>query len=78
MLDFEDCVGFAEQRLQDELSDIVDRLAERRAAFVRAVMGVTVDDRLHVVEAVDRLAQPLRAEILKDRRRLALDRALDR
>src|SRR3982751_2509745 len=38
-------------------------------------MGVAVDDRLHMIEAIDRLAQPLRAEILEDRWRLAFEGA---
>src|SRR4051794_40100645 len=41
-------------------------------------MRVTVDYRLYVIEAVDRVAEPLRAEILEDLLRLALDGTGDR
>src|SRR6478736_8528311 len=42
------------------------------------MMRVAVDDGFDVVEAIDWVAQPLRAEILEDRLGLALDRPLDR
>src|SRR5690242_16172049 len=76
--DLQDYVGLTKFRLQDELGDIVDRCAAGRSPFVSAVVGVSVDDRFHVVEAVDRFAQALRAEILEDRWRFALDRSFDR
>jgi len=38
------------------LRNIVDRFAERSFAFIGSVMGVAVDDRLDMIEAVDGLA----------------------
>src|SRR3954467_14502009 len=76
--DFEQGVGPPEPRLHDELSDVVDGLAERSSPFVRAVVGVTVNDRLHMLEAVDRLGEPLRAEILENLCRLAFQRIRNR
>src|SRR5688572_12989132 len=77
-LDLEQGVGAPELLADDELRAIVDRDAGARAAFVGAVMGVAVDDRSDIVEAVDRVRQPLRAEILVDLDRLALERVDDR
>ena len=57
-LDFEQGVGPPEQRLQYELGDIVDG-RPRGVGLVGAVVRVTVDDRLHMIEAVDRLGQAL-------------------
>src|SRR6185369_1807444 len=71
-LDFEKRVRAAELRLEHELRAIVDGLPERGAAFVSAMVRVTVDDGLYMVEAVDRLGQALRAEVLEDLVRLAL------
>ena len=55
-LDFEDRILFAQEGLQHELRNIVDRLTERCPTFVRAVMGVTVNDRLYMIEAVNGFA----------------------
>src|SRR3954447_24627434 len=77
LLDFNHGILLAEERLQDKLGHIVDRFAEGCPALIGAVMSVAVEDRLHMVEAVDRFAQTLRSQILKDRRRLALERLGD-
>src|SRR4051812_4480134 len=42
------------------------------------MMSMAVDDRLHMLEAVDRLGQALRAEILEDLGRFADQRIGDR
>ena len=77
-LDLQHRILLAEQWQQHELRDIVDGFAERRASFKGAVMCVAVDDGLHVVEAVDWLAQALGTQILMDGRRLSFDCAEDR
>ena len=76
ILDGNDRILLAPQRLQHELRDIVHRLSERRAAFVGAVVRMAVHHGFDMVAAVDRLAQPLRPELLENLRRLALDRVL--
>ncbi len=73
-LDFKHGVRSAEQRLQDELGNVVDRDPARGAALIFAVVRMTVDDRLHMIEAIDRVRQASRAEILIDRGWLALQR----
>ena len=50
---------------------IVYRGAAQRPAFIGAVMGVAVDDGGDIVEAVERVRKPGRAEILDDLDRLA-------
>src|SRR3954454_23032421 len=77
-LDFQHDVLLAEHRLQYELRNIVDGRPPGRPSFVRAVVRVAVDDSLHMVEAIDRITQALRSEILINRRWLAFDRSLDR
>src|SRR6476469_6744117 len=44
-LDFDDHILLAEQRRQNELSDVIDRLSERRPPFIAAVVGMAVEDR---------------------------------
>src|SRR6476646_1502423 len=75
---FQQRVGPPETRPDDELRDIIDRFPERRLALVAAVVGMAVNHRLDVIEAVDRIAQALRPEILVDGLGLAFDGVDDR
>lgn len=58
-LDFEQGIGPPELRLHLELGDVEHGRAARRTPLVCAVVGVAVDHRFHMVEAIDWIAQPL-------------------
>ena len=56
-LDLQQSVGPLELLADHELGDVVDRRSAHGLALVRAVVGVAVDDRFHMVETVDRVCQ---------------------
>ena len=61
-LDLDQGVGPALRGLDHHLRAIEDRSAARRPAPIGAAMGVAVDDRRDIVEAVDRVGEPRAAE----------------
>jgi hypothetical protein len=70
-LDFQQCVGPAEHRLDDELRAIEHRHAPRGAAGICAAMGMAMDYGLDGIEAVDGIGESRAAEEWVDFERLA-------